>query len=168
MEKDHSNKSSFLHLSNEILHLICGYLSLSDILLAFDISQIDLQLLINGLYSKMKLNSMRFNEFKSILKVFSHSKCSLRPSSFTLNNEQISSLMNTFFRQINSNTLKSLFNQLKHLMFISCHLRDLRLLELHYTDLIQLESLSIIDRQLDEKQGMFIFPRDCSFSNQSI
>ena len=155
--ESHSNKSSFLHLSNEILLCICRYLSLSDILLSFDISQLNLDLLINGLYSKLRFNSMSFNQFKSSLKVFSHSKFSLRPSSLILNNEQISSLLHTFFEQIDGNILKSLLNHLKDLIFISCTLQDLRLFQFHYKDLIQLQSLSIIDRQFDEGQGMFIF-----------
>jgi hypothetical protein len=136
----HSNKSCFLDLSNEILINICRYLSLSDILYTLELN----------IHSKIRLDSMSFKQFNYILKLFSDSKFPLRPSSLTLNNERISSIIDNFSDQINSNTMKSIFNHLKCLTLIDCTPRDLDLLKTYHSNLTQIESLEIINRKIDE------------------
>jgi hypothetical protein len=139
----HSNPSCFLDLSNEILVNICRYLSSSDILYSFYTLDLNLD------HTTIRLDSMSLNQFNYILKLFSDSKYFFRPSSLILNNEKISSVIDRFSDEINSNTMKSIFNHLKCLILIDCTSNDLELLKSYHSNLTQLQSLEIINRKID-------------------
>jgi hypothetical protein len=146
-----SNPSCFLDLSNEILVNIYRYLSSSDILYSFYTLDLNLD------HTKIRLGSMKLNQFNSILKLFSDSKYFLRPSSLTLNNEGISCLIDRFYYEFDSNTIRSIFNHLKCLILIDCTSKDLQLLDSYHSNLTQLQSLEIINRKIDEDKCKDLF-----------
>ncbi len=94
----HSNQSCFLHLSDEIFLLICRYLSLSDIFYSFELN------IHRVIYKNLRLDSITLNQFNYILKLFSDSNYFFRPSSLILNNEPISSVIDRFSNEVDSNT----------------------------------------------------------------
>jgi len=132
---------------------ICRYLSQYDVLYSFytpENPQLRLHHAINDYYKKLKLDGITNNEFNYFSKLFCDSKTPLRPESLILSNGQIYYLIQHYSDRIDSNIIKSIFNNLKSLKLIDCLSRDLFLFAYSYKSLTQLNYLCITIRCSDQ------------------
>jgi hypothetical protein len=141
-------------LPDEILLLICRYLSVYHILYSFytpSKPEQRLHRMIFDYYTKIKLDEIKTNEYNYISKLFSDS---LRPISLILSNEHVTCLTRYYFTSISENVIQSIFDNLKHLKLIDCSENDLQYLIKYIRNLTQLQYLHITIRKPDGDEDM--------------
>lgn len=149
---------SITDLSDEIFLLICRYLSPYHVLYSFYTpEQPDLHFhrIIFDYYTKIKLDTMKNNEYLYLIKLFCSSKIPFHIELLILSNQYISYLTKRYFADISSTTIQSIFVNLKRLTLIDCSIKDLTSIDIYNTKMPQLKYLSITIRKLDEHESMF-------------
>jgi hypothetical protein len=147
--------SCLFDLPDEILLLICRYLSVYHVLYSFytpSKPEQRLHRMIFDYYTKIKLDGIKTNEYNYISKLFSDS---LRPISLILSNEHVTFLTHYYFTSISENVIQSIFDNLKHLTLIDCSENNLQYLNKYIRNLTQLQYLHITIRRPDINEGMF-------------
>jgi hypothetical protein len=153
------NITYLLDLPDEILLLICRYLSLYDVLYSFYTPSKPEQRLHRMIFDyniKIKLDGIKNNQFNYLSTLFSDSETPLRPVSLILSNEHIPSVTYYYFTSISENTIHSIFDNLNHLTLTDCSESDLQHLCKYITSLTQLQSLHIRILKSDINEGKFI------------
>jgi hypothetical protein len=151
--------SCLLDLPDEILLLICRYLSSYHILYSFYTPSKPEQRLHRMIFdykTKITLDDIKNNEYNYLLKLFSDTETPLRPISLKLSNEYIPCLVYYYFTSIPEHVIHSMFNNLKHLTLIDCSQSDLQYLNKYIRNLTQLQYLHITIRRPEANEGMFI------------
>lgn len=139
----HADITCLFDLPDEIILMICRYLSIYDIFHCFytpENRQHRLHCLIKDYYTKVNIDGMKSNEFLSLIKLF---KNSLRPSSLKLVNSNVSLLCVQFFKLISKKELQSIMNNLIHLTLLDCCSSDIYCIDQYHQYLTKLESLHI-------------------------
>ncbi len=153
VKRFHRNVTCLLDLSNEILIIICRYLSLYDILHCFytpERPDMRLHRLISDYYTKINLVSGTFNESNYLIKLFNDSTNPLRPESLRLSNENISCLIQHYFSCISRENIQSIFVNLINLSLIDCLPDHIYKIDYHYKHFTKLESLHVNLHKYDE------------------
>ncbi|CAF1455040.1 unnamed protein product [Rotaria sordida] len=143
----HDNRTTLLDLPNEILLLICRYLSPTDVLYSFytpEKAETRLHRLIIDYYTKIKLDKILFDEYAYIHWLLGDSNNPLQPESLILSNEHITCLTERYFTYIRKNLIQSIFINLKRLTLIDCSTSEIQQIDREYIDdLTQLEYFHI-------------------------
>ncbi|CAF4008480.1 unnamed protein product [Rotaria sordida] len=140
-------------LSNEILLSICRYLFPIDVLYSFytpEKPELRLHYAISDYYTKIKLDGVSNNGYNYLLALFNYSKNPFRPHSLILTNEGVSFLIQRYLSSIDTDIIRSIFNNLRSLTVIDCSSEDLDIIEIYYTYMIQLQYLHITVRKTGE------------------
>ncbi|CAF3975810.1 unnamed protein product [Rotaria sordida] len=140
-------------LSNEILLSICRYLFPIDVLYSFytpEKPELRLHYAISDYYTKIKLDGVSNNGYNYLLALFNYSKNPFRPHSLILTNEGVSFLIQRYLSSIDTDIIRSIFNNLRSLTVIDCSSEDLDIIEIYYTCMIQLQYLHITVRKTGE------------------
>jgi len=148
-----------LDLPDEILLLICRYLSPYHVLYSFytpSKPEQRLHRMIFDYYTKIKLDGIKNDQYNYLSKLFSDSETPLRPKSLILSNEHITCLTYYYFTSISEDVIHSMFANLQHLTLIDCSESDLQSLNKYITNLMQLQNLHITIRKPNINEGMFI------------
>ncbi|CAF4207705.1 unnamed protein product, partial [Rotaria sp. Silwood2] len=114
----HCNVTCLLDLPNEVLLLICRYMSSYHILYSFytpSTPEMRLHRVIYDYYTKIKVDSITNNEYIYLLNLFSHPKTPLRPESLILSNRNVSCVIQRYFGYLCRNIIKSIFINLRYL-----------------------------------------------------
>jgi len=148
-----------LDLPDEILLLICRYLSPYHVLYSFYTPSNPEQRLHRMIFdycTKIKLDGIKNNEYNYLSKLFSDSETPLRPKSLILSNEHVTCLTYYYFTSIPEDVIHSMFANLKHLTLTDCSESDLQYLNKYIRNPTQLQYLHITIRKPDVNQGMSI------------
>jgi hypothetical protein len=144
-----------LDLSDEILLLICRYLSPSYILYSFytPLKPTNrLHRVIFDYYTNIKLDQITNNEYNYLSSLFSHYKTPLRPKSLILSNEHITCLIQRYFMY--PYEIPSILSNLRCLKLIDCSPEDLAFIHLSNINISQLQYLHINVKKSDENKSM--------------
>lgn len=142
--------SKFFDLPDEILLLICRYLSSIEILYSFCTpSKPDYRLhrVISDYYRKIKIDRMKMHESLYLFDLLSCSNSPFDIQSLVLSNEYIPYLIKWFFMNIDRN----LICNLKSLELIDCNKEDVSVIPFE-----ELESLSIRMYKDNDIESIFI------------
>ncbi|CAF1319903.1 unnamed protein product [Rotaria sordida] len=146
-----------LDLPDEILLIICRYLSSYDILYAFYTplkSEQRLHRMILNHRTRIKIDGIKINEYNYLSKLFSHSKVPLRPKSLILNNEHVTCLTYYYFSSTPEDVIRSMFRNLEHLTLTNCSHKDLQYLNKYIENLTELQYLHIVVQRPDANENM--------------
>jgi hypothetical protein len=149
----HGDVTCLFDLPNEILLMICRYLSIYDIFHCFytpSKPEFRLHCLINDYYTKMNISGIKFDEFNYLIKLFHDS---LRPSSLKLSNSSVSYLIKHYFKLISKNEIESIFNNLINLSLFDCSSKDLYFIDKYHQYLTKLEYFHLTIRENDDNYG---------------
>jgi len=144
-----------LDLSDEILLVVCRYLSPSDILYAFytPLKPTNrLHRVIFDYYTTIKLDQITNDEYIYLSSLFFDYKTPLRPQSLILSNEHITCLIQRYLMY--SYEILSIFSNLRCLKLIDCSPENLLFIDLSNIDISQLEYLHIAIKRSDENKSM--------------
>ncbi|CAF1178595.1 unnamed protein product [Rotaria sordida] len=144
-------------LPDEILLIICRYLSPYDVLYAFytpSEPEQRLHRMILDHRTRIKIDEIQKNEYDHLFKLFSHSETPLRPKSLILNNEHVTCLTYYYFSYTPEDVIRSMFSNLKCLTLIDCLQEDLQYLNKYIENLTELQYLHIVIRRRDEYEDM--------------
>ncbi|CAF3546761.1 unnamed protein product [Rotaria sp. Silwood1] len=153
MKHVHHNVTCLLDLPDEIVLLICRYLTPVCVLYSFytpERAEYRLHRIISNYYTKIKIDRITNNAFMYLANLFSYSKIPLRPQSLILSNEHVTYLIQRYFNDMNTNTINSIFTNLRSLTLIDCFSIDLDILAKFYFNMTQIEYLHITFRRIDD------------------
>jgi hypothetical protein len=159
VKRFHGNVTCLLDLSDEIILLICRYLSQYDILYSSfytpEMPNMRLHCLISDYYTKINLGSITYDQFNYFLNLFNRTDYPLRPESLRLNNENISYLIEHYFFLMSNEIIQSIFINLINLNLIDCCSSYLRIIDRSYKDLSNLQYLHITIRKSNQSLSEF-------------
>ncbi|CAF3652660.1 unnamed protein product [Rotaria sp. Silwood1] len=165
LEHFHDNRTTLMDLPNEILLLICRYLSPAYVLYSFytpEKAETRLHRSIIDYYTKIKLDKISFDAYAYIHELLSDSNTPLQPESLILSNEHITCLTQRYFTYIRKNLIQSIFTNLKRLTLIDCSTSEIQQIDREYIDDLQrLEYFHINVHKLDK---YFISEEPCDGS----
>ncbi|CAF4793616.1 unnamed protein product [Rotaria sp. Silwood1] len=166
-----SNVTCVSDLPDEIFLLICRYLSPSDVLYSFytpEQSHLRLHHIIGDYYKKIKLDKIFNAEFVYLFNLFSNTRFPLRPESLILSNEHIPHLTHSFFDYLHSNTINSIFINLKCLILINCFSKDIYILNKCLFQMTLIQYLHIIFRRTNDDDDDVVQSRHRERSDLTI
>ncbi|CAF1059694.1 unnamed protein product [Rotaria sordida] len=166
-----SNVTCIFDLSDEIFLLICRYLSPSDVLYSFytpEQSHLHFHHMISDYYRKIKLDKISNTEFFYLCNLFSNRRFPLRPESLILSNEYIPYLTHSFFNYLHSNTINSIFINLKCLILINCFSKDIYILNKCLFQMTLIQYLHISFRRTNDEDGDVVQSRHRERSDPTI
>lgn len=156
----HPDISCLLDLPDEILLIICGYLSSADILFSFytpSKPEFRLHRMSYEYHKKIRIDGITKTQFNYLLKLFSDCEISLRPESLILSNEHVTCLIDAYFTIVHEDVIQSMFVNLTSLTLVDCFHRDIQHLNDYIKHLTKLEFLHITIRKPDDcNRNMFI------------
>ncbi|CAF3712359.1 unnamed protein product [Rotaria sp. Silwood1] len=158
----HHHVTCLLDLPNEILLFICRYLFPIDVLYSFYIPEkpdLHFHCAISDYYTKIKLDGVSNSGYDYLLGLFNYSRNPLRPLSLILTNESVPFLIQRYLSSIHMNIIRSIFNNLRSLTLIDYSSEDLDIIEIYYTDMIQLQYLHITTIIVNESDGITLFKK---------
>ncbi|CAF4970351.1 unnamed protein product [Rotaria sp. Silwood1] len=153
MKHVHHNVTCLLDLPDEIVLLICRYLTPVCVLYSFytpERAEYRLHRIISNYYTKIKIDRITNNGFMYLANLFGYSKIPLRPQSLILSNEHVTYLIQRYFNDMNTNTINSIFTNLRSLTLINCFSIDLDILAKFYFNMTQIEYLHITFRRIGD------------------
>jgi hypothetical protein len=159
IKRFHGNVTCLLDLPDEMLLIICRYMSTFDILHCFytpENPNMRLHCLISDYYTKINLGAMPYNQLSYFINLFNDSNNLLRPESLILTNQYISCLIEHYFSLIPKDITKSILVNLLNLTLFDCSSGDIQIIDNHYKDLEKLESLHITMRKIDYRKGEYM------------
>ncbi|CAF1258387.1 unnamed protein product [Rotaria sp. Silwood1] len=136
------NVTCLLDLPDDILLMICRYLSTYDVLHCFYTPErlnSNFHCLVYDYYTKINLGSIAFDKRDYLFNLFSHPNNPLRPKSLILNNEHGFYLDKHYFFSLHNNIIQSVLINLTHLTLINCTSTDLNIIKNYYKDFTKLE-----------------------------
>ncbi|CAF4225049.1 unnamed protein product [Rotaria sp. Silwood2] len=147
-----SSVTCLLDLPNEILLMICRYLSIYDVLHCFYTPEKPnsyLHCWVHDYYKKINLSLMTLVKCDYVFNLFYHSDNLLRPKLLILSNEYRFSSNGHYFFHLPDNIIQSVLLQLTHLTLINCTSTDLHSIKKYYKDSTKLECLYVINPKRD-------------------
>ena len=147
-----------LDLPNEILLMICRYMSTPDVLHCFytpERPNLRLHRLISDYYTKINLDAIALDKWNYLINLFRGSDYLLQPESLRLSNEHVSCLMEHYFSSISEQIIKRIFVDLKDLTLIDCSSSDLRTIKSYSKYLTKLEYLHVTVCKSNRDSGEF-------------
>ena len=166
-----SDITCLFDLPNELLLMICRYLSIYDIFHCFytpENPEYRLHCLISDHCRKMSIDGMKSAEFNYLMKLFKDSNNSLRPSSLTLSNSNISYLTGSFLKCFSKNEIESMLQNLVKLTLLDCSSKDLYSIDRYGEHLTKLRYLHLIIRDTDESQRFHFEEKFDIYINQLL
>ncbi|CAF1511324.1 unnamed protein product [Rotaria sp. Silwood1] len=162
-----SNVTCLLDLPNEILLMICRYLSTYDILHCFytpDKPNSYLHGWVHNYYKKINLDRMTLYKCDYVFNLFYDSNNLIRPKLLTLYNEYSFCSTKHYFFRLPDNIIQSVLINLTHLTLINCTSQDLDTIKKYYTDCRKLEyfhatihkhDTKLEDSHIDKREELF-------------
>ncbi|CAF1587533.1 unnamed protein product [Rotaria sp. Silwood1] len=153
VKRFHRSSTCFLDLPNEILLMICRYMSTPDILHCFytpETPNMRLHCLISDYYTKINLDAITFDKCNYLINLFDSSNYLLQPESLKLSNEHVSCLITHYFSSISQKIIEAIFVNLKDLTLIDCLPDDLYTIDQHSKHLTKLQYLHVTFRKFKQ------------------
>ncbi|CAF2013557.1 unnamed protein product [Rotaria magnacalcarata] len=142
----HADVTCLLDLPDEILLMLCRYLSTYDVFNCFYTSEQSdsyLHRLIQKYYTKICLDVMQYNKCEHLLILMIHPKSPLRPKSLILNNQYGFIMRKHTFFYMSTHNIRSILNNLTHLTLINCSSSEICTINNDFADSMKLEYIHI-------------------------